>query len=274
MHLVAELTTRGGIARSAELAHLGFSAKRIRRLLTAGELIRPQRGWVALPTADPWLVFAARHHVVLSCVTQAKRLGLWVKDPPPTPHVATPGRGAKISGVDVVAHWSRPVAPRPAMSLEDPLENALVHVAQCQPLESALTIWESAIVGGRTDLQALGRLPLDARARSVLERCQPFSDSGLETLVFTRLRWLPIPVRQQTMLFGRRVDLLIGQRLVVQIDGATHTGAQRTADITHDAVLMSRGYRVIRLSYAQVMERWEETQALILAAIARGEHRA
>ncbi|WP_343045361.1 DUF559 domain-containing protein [Microbacterium pseudoresistens] len=70
------------------------------------------------------------------------------------------------------------------------------------------------------------------------------------------------------------MDCLIGERLIVQIDGGHHVGAQRTSDIDHDARLMLRGYHVIRVSYVQLMHRWPEVQLLIMTAIAQGLHRA
>ncbi|MCK8475579.1 endonuclease domain-containing protein [Microbacterium aurugineum] len=70
------------------------------------------------------------------------------------------------------------------------------------------------------------------------------------------------------------MDLLIGDRLVIQIDGATHTGEQRDKDIAHDAQLVLRGYRVLRFSYEQVMHRWPEVQSVIMEAVAQGAHLA
>ena len=44
------------------------------------------------------------------------------------------------------------------------------------------------------------------------------------------------------------------------------------ADRARDLDLTSRGYRVTRLSWEQVFLRWEETQAMLLAILRRGEH--
>lgn len=76
----------------------------------------------------------------------------------------------------------------------------------------------------------------------------------------------------QAWILDHRVDLLIGDSLVVQIDGASHTGAQRTADIAHDAQLALRGYTVLRFSYEQIMHRWHEVQQVIMDAVAQGKH--
>ncbi|WP_232531663.1 DUF559 domain-containing protein [Microbacterium halophytorum] len=73
---------------------------------------------------------------------------------------------------------------------------------------------------------------------------------------------------------GHRVDLLIGERLLLQIDGAHHVDAQRRRDIEHDAALRLAGYHVIRVDYVQIVSDWPRTQDAILGAIARGLHLA
>lgn len=272
MALLSELRRCGDIARTAHLIDRGVTRREIERSLTTGRVLRPARGWVALRGADPELLFAARHHVVLSCVTQARRLKLWTMDEPEVPHVAAPNAGAKVRDAGMRVHWTRPLILRPPFLLVDPIDNVLAHVAECQPREAAMVIWESALNRCLVDVLELQTLPLRRKAQEILSACTPFSDSGLESIVCSRLRWLPIPVRQQVVVGGRRVDVLIGERLIVQIDGATHAGAQRTSDIAFDAALIKLGYRVIRLSYEQVIYRWEEAQELILAAISLGEH--
>ncbi|QIK62170.1 DUF559 domain-containing protein [Leucobacter viscericola] len=264
----------GGIERTTRLRERGVTRAELDQAIAAKAIVQPQRGWIALTDADSLLVQAAKDHVVLSCVTQAKRLGLWVRETPKNVHVAPPGRGAKVRNKRLIVHWRSPPMLRSPFLLEDPIENVLNHLAECQPREDALVIWESALNKRMTDYSSLATLPLNGAARRLLEVCTPFSDSGLESLVCSRLSWLPCPISQQSFVLGHRVDVLIGQRLVLQIDGATHTGAQRTEDIKHDAELKLRGYEVIRVSYEQVMFRWEEVERQILGAIARGKHLA
>lgn len=110
--------------------------------------------------------------------------------------------------------------------------------------------------------------------RAVLTRASPFSDSGLETFVIPRLRWMKVRLVPQAWICGHRVDFLIGDRLVLQIDGAHHVGFQRQQDIAHDGQLMLRGYHVIRVGYHQVIEDWPLVQDLIMRAVAQGLHRA
>ncbi|MGJ0389857.1 endonuclease domain-containing protein [Microbacterium sp. CGR1] len=190
-------------------------------------------------------------------------------------HVAASPHAARLRVPSkVVVHWSRPVVPRDPDEVVDNVVNILSLVAQCQPLETALVIWESALNKRLLDRALLEAFDLPPAARELLVRVRPFSDSGLETIVVSRLRWLNVAMLPQAWVHGHRVDLLIGERLVVQIDGATHTGAQRTSDIEHDAQLMLRGYHVLRFSYEQIMDRWPDVQAVIMEAIAQGRHRA
>ncbi|MGB4776948.1 endonuclease domain-containing protein, partial [Microbacterium sp.] len=232
------------------------------------------------PGADAHLVAAARDGVVVSCVTAAVRLGLWVLDPGDRPHVAaSPRSGGVKVGVDAASgrrhaliHWSQPIVPRHPDALVDPIENVLGLVAECLDHEQALTIWESALDRRLVTLPELRRLPYRGRARELCDVASPFHNSGLESFVPPRLAWLRLPIVPQVWLAGHRVDFLIGDRLVLQIDGGTHVGAQRDADIRHDALLMLLGYYVIRVGYDQVVNRWHEVQDLIMRAVAQGLH--
>ena len=274
MDIVTFIARRGGVVRSREALEHGHSAYRIGRAISDGRISRPQRGWLALRGADPDLLGAVSHGVLLSCVTQAERIGLWVPERTSELHVAARHPHTRVALPKCRVHWAKPLVPRQPGRLEDSLENVLALVAVCQRREDALVMWESALNRKLIDALSLQQLPLGARARAILADCTPFADSGLETIVRDRYRWLGIPVRIQVPLFGRRVDLLFGERLVVQIDGRTHVGAQRDQDNAHDAMLLHHGYEVIRVSYEQVVRRWEEVHALIIGAIARGRHLA
>jgi len=271
--LCRAVAERSGVARVASLQREGHSRHRISAALASGTLRRVRRDWVALPTADPELVAAATHAVVLTCITQARRLGLWVRVED-RPHVAAARHSGGGKPATACVHWAEPLGPRHPDALVDPVENVLALVAVCQSTEDALAVWESALRAELTTIDLLRRLPLTGRARALAEEAWAFADSGLETIFRTRLRWLRLRILTQTWIHGHRVDFLIGDRLVVQIDGATHTGAQRTSDIRHDADLALLGYHVIRVGYHQVMDDWPAVQELILRAVGAGLHRA
>lgn len=190
------------------------------------------------------------------------------------PHVAAPANSGHAHVERGVIHWNKPLFPRDPDTREDSLENALILVARCQPHEAALAVWESALKKHLLDRDMLARVALPPDARRLLNEAQPFADAGTETIFLTRLRWLEVPIIPQAWILGHRVDCLIGDRLVVQIDGGHHVGAQRTSDIAHDALLKLHGYHVIRASYGQLMDHWPELQALIMAAVAQRLHLA
>lgn len=275
MRVTDAVAQRGGIVRAAQLRRLGYSERALRAAVEGGELVRPRRGWVATPSGDPLLRAAAQAGVVLSCVTQAQRLGLWVLHADAA-HVAASAHSGSVRIEDsrTVVHWAEPIVPRAPDALVDPIENVLALTAVCLPFEEALAIWESALERGLVSLPALRLLPFRGRAREVLDDASPFSGSGLESFIPPRLAWLRVPIVPQTWIAGHRVDFLIGDRLVLQIDGGTHVGAQRDADNEHDAALMLLGYHVIRVGYAQVVHRWHTVQDTITRAVAQGLHLA
>lgn len=275
MELTDAVAHRGGIVRTAVLRRHGWGERALSAAVATGALIRPRRGWLALPSADPLLVAAARAGVVLTCVTQARRLGLWVLSADAA-HVAASAHsgGVRVTHAATVVHWAQPVVPRAPDALADPIENVLALTASCLPFEEALAIWDSALERGLVQLPALRRLPFRGRAQEVLGQATPFAGSGLESFIPPRLAWLRVPIVPQAWIAGHRVDFLIGDRLVLQVDGGTHVGRQREQDIAHDAELMLLGYHVVRIGYGQVVDRWHTVQDTLARAVAQGLHLA
>lgn len=273
MDVTSALRAADGIMRTRALEDQGVGRARLRDLVARGRLIRPQRGWVALPETDRDLLYAAQRGVVLSCMTVVRRQGLWSLERRGPLHVAARSPHSHLGGDGHVIHWGRPVLRRQPHLLVDPVENALAYAASCQPWEEAHAIWESALNTGVVTLESLALLPLGSRARKLLHECTPFSDSGLESYVGRRLRSLGLSVVAQAWLLGHRVDFLIDGWLVLQIDGATHTGEQRDRDNRHDALLLMNGYGSIRVSYREVMFEWPRVQSQVMTVISQGRPR-
>lgn len=273
MDIESRVRQAGGVTLTTKLVDSGVATARIKRAVGAGRLVRPSRGWVALPSADPVLIRAAQSRVILTCVTAAARRGLWdVGDD--TFHVAVSPHARPADGIRARIHWCEPMILRAPGTLVDSVPNLLSIVAKCQPYEQALTIWESAIRRKQITPDTMRTLPLSARSLRILDDARPFADEGTESILFVRLTWLGLPMRRQIMVLGHRVDLLIGDRLVIQVDGGHHVDQQRTSDNKHDARLRLAGYHTIRVSYWQLMHEWHVVQDLILGAIARGLHLA
>ncbi|MDN3445758.1 DUF559 domain-containing protein [Microbacterium sp. APC 3901] len=272
--LIRLLAGRGGVVRSVVVTESGFSRRVVDKAVRDGLITRPRRGWLATKDAEKTVVTAARLGVVLTCRTQAGLLGLWVHDSTGAPHFAVPHNAAVRIPFEARVHRGKPIVPRHPDALVDPIENVLAYVAECEPFEHALATWESALNRSLVTLEALRGYSWKPAARTILDHAAPFADAGLETYLRVRLRWLGIAIRVQIWIAGHRVDGLIGDRLVIQIDGSHHVGAQRSEDIRHDAELRLMGYHVMRLSYTQVMFDWPAAQDLIMRAVAQGLHRA
>ena len=274
MELGIWLNQHGGIAHSQQALRAGFTRFAIRQNVAGGVCARIRRDWLALPTAPMELRAAAALGGRVACLSLARRLELWHL-PDGMNHVSVPRNGAVPASNALRVHWSAGPVPVARFALVEPIENALVHIAECQPFENALVVWDSALNKNLVTQQSLARLHLRAAAaRAVRDVASGLSDSGLETLPVARLALTGIRVSQQVMLEGHKVDGLIGDRLVLQSDGFSfHSSAsQRRADIAHDRRLALLGYTVLRYDYRQILFDWPQIENEILRAMAQGLH--
>ncbi|MCU1445411.1 endonuclease domain-containing protein [Cryobacterium sp.] len=276
MELGSWLGQHGGIAHSQQAVRAGFTRYAIRHSLASGECARVRRNWLALPTAPADLRAAAALGGRVACLSVARRLELWhLADG--MNHVSVVRNAVVPASNAVRVHWGPGPIPVARFALVEPIENALVHIAECQPFENALVVWDSALNKTLVTEESLARLPLrSAAARAVRAAASGLADSGLETLPVSRLAAIGIRVSQQVLLDGHRVDGLVGDRLVLQIDGFSfHSGAeQRGADIAQDRRLALLGYTVLRFDYRQILFEWPRAEAEILQAVAQGLHLA
>ena len=110
------------------------------------------------------------------------------------------------------------------------------------------------------------------RGRRVLRLLDPASESGLETLARLSLRGRGIRIRSQVQVAKiGRVDLLIGDRLVLELDGESFHG-DFERDRARDRALIALGYVVMRITYRQLLEEWEVVERQILDVVRRREH--
>ncbi len=275
------LRTHDRIAHRDDLLRAGFGIRLIRTFIRAGEASLIRRVWISLPDAPDDLATAARAGGRVTCTALARRRKWWMPESVGSElHLhLTPGSGSARLGEEWpgVLHWTLPVSPVGGHVLVAPFEDALAHIATCLPFDAALVLWESAARNEGLSAEALRGIPFHSRAaRELAASVTGLSDSGLETLVVAPLRRWGLQVRQQVRLAGRFVDMVVGERLVLQIDGYEFhsSSAQRSSDIAHDAELRLRGYTVLRLSYAQIVHDWESVASIIRRAVAAGLHLA
>lgn len=70
------------------------------------------------------------------------------------------------------------------------------------------------------------------------------------------------------------VDLLVGDRLVIECDSAAfHEGYQSERDYERDQQLLRLGYLVLRLKYQHVLHEWDRIEELVLDVVRARRHR-
>lgn len=275
MNIEEWVRRNGRIAHTSDIIKAGATKHGIRAALAAGPLVRLRRDWLALPDCDPQLAFAASCGGRLTCLTAASRMGLWTFADNMT-HLAVSPHASRLEvAADVKVHWSVGPAPSSRLMLIDPFENVLVRVAECQPFEAAVVVLDSALRMGKTTAGELRRLVAgSSRFTAAVEAASEFSDSGIESIPCVRFARIGIVVKQQVIIDGHPVDGLIGDRLVLQIDGyGPHSTAdRRRRDLRQDGRLTLMGYTVFRFDYAQVVGHWAYVESTVLSAMAQGLH--
>ena len=283
--LIRSIVTRGGLVATHELYHDGYSRAYLASAVRSGHIIRVRQGWYAHPRTPDALIRAARVGGQLTCLSGVALHGIW-QYPSALLHVAVPAEACRLrhprdktvrltaGQTRVKVHWRKPDATTNRLLLDPP--SCLADVIRCQPAEVAVLTADSAIVNRLINLDQWARIVEDAPSarRPGLDRAHGVCESGTESLVSFRLHPFHLPLRCQARIGGFRVDFLIGTKLIVEVDGAEyHTDPERfESDRRRDAVLSRLGYRVLRFSYKQVLYRWLEVEAAILAAVVRGDH--
>lgn len=281
----ASIRGRGGLAATFELYGDGFTRGDLRRAIGHRTITRVRQGWYAMPGLRPELTQAARVGGSLTCLSGVGLHGAW-RYPTGLLHISVAPNSCRLreptnkterlrENASVQVHW-RESEPSGGRLLRAPLD-CLADLIRCQPAEVVMTAVDSAIYNGIVRVDQWYGVLSDAPAetRKLMPEPEPRCESGTETLTRIRLTPFNLPMRPQEQIPGvGRVDFLIGERLVIEVDGAKyHTDPARfEADRRRDAVLSRLNYRVLRFSYQQVMYRWKEVEDAILAAVIRGDH--
>lgn len=264
----------GGVVSARLLRRHGDPHEALDVLLSSGTVHRVRRGWYDLPDADSAVLSAVASGGVLTCVSALRFHGVWV--PPSETIHARPARDCMnlAAGVQQCAMGRR--FPAPVLAV-DPVALSLRAASGCLSREYLTAAVDSAIESRQVTRRDLDRSLWWAtgRAHEVLGRTD-WAQSGTESLVRQRLRGLHLRVRTQVAIDGvGRVDLLVGDRLVIETDSAAHHSGVEAyrEDRRRDLVLASLGYRVLRLSWEQVMLDWPAVVGAILRIVDAGEHR-
>lgn len=261
----------GGIATTAQLRARGVSERAMSEACRGGVLLRLRRGWYALPGTHPELCLAVRTGGSLTCVSALGRLGAWT----PTGsrvHVALPVNASRwrhrvSNEAAVVIHWRGG-----GRAVLDSVPAALRAAATCLTLDELVAVLDSCLRLRLISRSALARLGLPARAVRLADAS---ADSGGESVVRLRLRAMRCRFVTQARIPGvGRVDFLIGDRLVIEVDGYSVHGDREAfeRDRARDLELVALGYIVIRVSYRQIEHDWPRIERLIRAILRSRRH--
>jgi very-short-patch-repair endonuclease len=282
MSVADHLAGLGNVAERRQLIAAGFTPRAIASALRRGEIERIRRAWFATGAASAEQRAAVRIGGRLGGPSALPYHGIW-RPPGRSLHVSLAPNASRLRSVAiadaVVRHWSDPGPPAvtsPAWRVDH-----LTAVGQTLDIvdsDMAVAVLDSAL---HTQSMTLGEaLSLCAtappRLRQVSALLDGRAESGIESLVRVRLVQAGAPAEPQVVIPGvGRVDLLVGDRLVIEVDGREfHGGARFEADRARDLELAARGLRVVRLSYRQVVHDWGATQDALLRLLDAGEHRA
>jgi very-short-patch-repair endonuclease len=273
MEAIEVIAHAGGVAHISTLRHI--DRHELSALVQSGLLIRPRRGWYAMPNAPQEAVRAVSIGGQVSCISSLRASGVWCVDDHRL-HVSVPGNASRFEGDTMVVHFGAQSGAIHSRVV-DGVVPSLAHAFGCQSRENAIVAVNSALNLGR-----IRERQLPALRALVARKYWPYFDavdgglqSGLETKCVLRLRSLNIRVRTQVFIprVGR-VDVLVGDRLVVELDGlGFHTGTAVSNDRRRDLELHRLGYIVLRVDYGMVMDEWDAVEVVIRAYVVRREHR-
>lgn len=285
MDVAAEIARRGGAAKTCELLAAGATPAALRWALGVGRIRRPRKGWYVLPGTPRPALESVRVGGRATCVTALRSYGVWVTPEPGLPHVAVHRAATRLRSRvrrdkrqsltrDAVVHWRETPTPRQASArLTEPVLVALRDAVACLSPDDLFASAESVLALRLVTMDAWCRWleTLRPAQRSVLSSAGTLSASGLESIFCRRIRNVVGTVRQQVWCGADRVDVVIGDRLVVELDG--HRFHDRRADYRRNARLIAAGFYILRFDYDQVLHEWDTVEAAVLVSLRRGDHR-
>ncbi|MET1044087.1 MAG: DUF559 domain-containing protein [Microbacteriaceae bacterium] len=287
----------GGIASAGMLLVAGHSKDAVQRAQVRGEIVRVRRGIYAAPGARPDTVRAARVGGALAGVSAAEFHKLW-EPPHKTLHVSVAADAHHLKHPD---HTSRTLEAGDGVAvLRDrktfdpdlrmfvvPLLTCLEQSLRTVPEEYAIAMLDSALHVGRDAAgQAVGplmtaeqyrtlQLRMPARFQSTFAQVEPRADTGSESVARVRALRAGIPVRAQVWVAdGIRADLVVGDRMLIEIGSIAHHSTPRdyNRDRDREAILNGYGFLTLEFSNRQVMWDWPTVEAVIFRKMDRGEH--
>ncbi|WP_157674737.1 type IV toxin-antitoxin system AbiEi family antitoxin domain-containing protein [Agrococcus jejuensis] len=271
--MIDPLIRQHGVLTVAQLERLGLDRASREAAVRAGALLRVRPGWYARADASPTVVAAVKAGGCVSCASALRLRGAWVPAALDRTHV----RRARRSDGIRPPRDCRPHGPLPPVtSAIDDLETAFRCLLRCGSIEDVVVVADSLLhrrLATRDELNSWMR-GAPSRIRALLDEVD-VAESGTESMTRFRLRRRNVRVRTQVWIGRRRVDMVVGDLLVIECDSDEHHGSWQahSADRERDRILVADGYVVVRLTYRQIVDDWPTVERDLLAIIRRGAHR-
>lgn len=306
--LLSLATAQGGVVSTADAGRLDVDPNGLAALVTGGALVRVRRGAYVLgelwTPASPERRLDLRTRAVLhtrasTSEAASHQSALAVHGLPlhgvPTDVVDLLGRVKRVrrsAGLRMLPDD----AGLPVESVDGcrtvPVEVALAQVALREGREPAVVATDRALALGRIELgqvlDHLDHLAESPRQAARATRWLHETDAKSESVGETRMRLMLVDlghdVRSQVQIHDSdgtvfaRVDLLVGERVVVEFDGLVkYEGAKGRAALAAEKAredrLRALGYEVVRLTWAD-LARPQRVAALVRSALERVAARA
>lgn len=264
----------GGVVSRRALLRAGADAAEIESLRGRGTITGIRPGWYAVSDARPIVVAAVKAGAAITCVSALRfHPDVWIPPGQSTTHLRRPRHLThRSTHRRCRAHRALPTP----IHAVDPLPIALLCAANCLPDEQMVAVLDSVLHSATLSSDDLQELFVGApqRIARLLGLLDAAAESGTESITRYRLHCLGISVRSQVVLPWGRVDLLVGDKLVIECDSeGFHSGSRRRADLRRDRLAVRGDFRVMRIDYEDVMSDWDRVREDILDIVRTGRHR-
>lgn len=283
MDIVSFVALQGG-ACTKQAAVEAFGVAAVSAALSCGQLTRPGRGRLAVPTSPDHVRRAAAFAGVLSHRSAAARWGWAQKELPARAEITVP-RTRKVDPRArnlVIPHWSDLPESDVVGQVTSP-RRTLVDVSRNLPLDVSLPILDSALRTGdisRGDLLRLADSTAGrgrARIRAVARLADAKAANPFESVLRAHCSLVPgldvVPQRRIVLPGGLELhpDLVsVAMGLAIEAEGFEFHG--ESARLTHDCrrynILTVHGWTIIRFSWWMVMHDPAYVQAVLRSTVA------
>lgn len=264
-----------------ELIAAGHTKREIAEAVADGTATRVRRGIFLRDPVQSSLDFAKLFRGSVTCLSALRHYGIWTPTDSGLHHIRVKRRQRYRLPPELDSYLLRcrvhSLTDDPAIpdGQVDSFTEAIRCAVRCTTHEQLVAILESVMRVNHFDLLGLD-LPRSGRLGAAVAAASPRpGESGVETLVRLRMERLRISFQTQCWVGPYRLDFLVGERLVIEIDGFEFHADQQSfrRDRERDRYLELRGYRVLRFTAAEVLYDWDACEAEILAAVRARIHR-